>query len=73
MNITGMLRPTVCLKVKFGFKKKIGNLSEGSIPVVFISMTHIYKCAIIYYMKIGNPITCNATILCMKVEGRVDI
>jgi hypothetical protein len=28
-----------CLEVKFGFKKKIlGNLSEGSVPVIFISM-----------------------------------
>jgi hypothetical protein len=28
----------VCLEVKFGFKKNIGNLSEGSIPVILISM-----------------------------------
>jgi hypothetical protein len=27
-----------CLEVKFGFKKKIGSLSEGSVPVIFISM-----------------------------------
>jgi hypothetical protein len=27
-----------CLEVKFGFKRKIGSLSEGSVPVIFISM-----------------------------------
>jgi hypothetical protein len=33
-----------CLEVKFGFKKKIGSLSEGSVPVIFISMDHACKC-----------------------------
>jgi hypothetical protein len=27
-----------CMEVKFGFKKKIGSLSEGSVPVIFISI-----------------------------------
>jgi hypothetical protein len=27
-----------CLEVRFGFKKKIDSLSEGSVPVIFISM-----------------------------------
>jgi hypothetical protein len=26
------------MEVKFGFKKKIGSLSEGSVPVIFISI-----------------------------------
>jgi hypothetical protein len=27
-----------CLEVRFGFKEKIGSLSQGSVPVIFISM-----------------------------------
>ena len=33
-----ILHPDACLEVRFGFKKKIDSLSEGSVPVIFISM-----------------------------------
>jgi hypothetical protein len=54
--------------VRFGFKKKIGSLSEYSVPVIFISMLrsqsnlkwnkiYIYKTNIKHYTKIENVIT----------------
>jgi hypothetical protein len=38
INTHNLTSRHACLEVKFGFKKKIGNLSEGSVPVIFISM-----------------------------------
>jgi hypothetical protein len=38
INARDLTSRHACREVRFGFKKKIGSLSEGSFPVIFISM-----------------------------------
>ena len=38
MNMCDLTSRHAWMEVRFGFKKKIGSLSEGSIPIIFISM-----------------------------------
>ena len=42
INTRDLTSRHACREVRFGFKKNIGSLSEGSVPVIFISMVYTY-------------------------------
>jgi hypothetical protein len=45
-----------CVGVRFGFKKKLGSCSEGSVPVIFISMTTVQKLLVYWTIWIWGTI-----------------
>jgi hypothetical protein len=68
INMRNLTSRHVCLEVKFDFKKKIGNFSEASILVIFISMMQTK----LDWMEIGLDSQKTANI-CFSDQSRINL